>query len=121
MAVVVACGGLGAASQGRAALRAQTSLEQVSRCGKTKHGRSPAANEWIADDCEMEFQRAGASLDGQMCSCSRCDEEEVRDPKVWFGLSTTCTLTTGSPLNVLRIRLISDLCSTTMHLARMLS
>lgn len=55
MAVVVACGGLGAASLRRAALRAPSNLVQVSRCGESKHGRSPAANEWIADDCEMDY------------------------------------------------------------------
>lgn len=56
MAVVVACGGLGeASSQGRAAFRATSNLVQVSRCGKTKHGRSPAANERISDDFEMDY------------------------------------------------------------------
>lgn len=45
----------GAASQGRAAVKATSSLVQVSRRGEIKHGRSPAANEWRFDGFEMDY------------------------------------------------------------------
>lgn len=68
MAVVVACGGLGAAaSLGRTALRATSNLVRVSRCAKAKHGSSPAANEWIFDDSEMDLAVGARRL---MAKCS---------------------------------------------------
>jgi hypothetical protein len=68
--VVAGCGvvRLGRASQhGRTAFRADSNLVRESRSAESKHGRSPAAAELIADDSEME---AGGGACALMAQCT---------------------------------------------------
>lgn len=65
----------GTSSQRSEAFRAASDLVQVSRRGKTKHGRSPAACKSNADGFEMEYVVGGQALMAEGAvgrSCLRC-------------------------------------------------